>query len=224
MTFVQTPPRPIGRGDPCASMRSVGYRLRERTLLMPDQDPLKGLGEDFVLGEFDGDLLGELDGDLFRDLEPDASSAAETIELERIPRRLWEQTLAPLRRQQRVWIAHQIRDKRLRELATDLVFEFDMDECVRRRVREEACFAARRTGTSPPPPDSDPAAIRSTVRIDVRLRQDDHVRLTQAATAVGLKPTTLARTLVLNGAARILREDADGSADRDVRRRTPGYP
>jgi len=202
-------------------MSSVGYR--ERSLLMPDQDPLKGLGEDVVLGEFDGDLLGELDEELFGDLEPD-DIPAETIELERIPRRLWEETLAPLRRQHRVWIAHQIRDQRLRELAADLVFEFDMDECVRRRAREEALFAARRTGVAPPTPDFDPAVIRSTVRINVRLRQDDHARLTQAAAAVGVKPTTLARRLVLNGAARILREDADPRDDRDVRRRTRGYP
>lgn len=190
---------------------------------MSHRDPLMGLGEGYALGEFDGDLLSELDEDLLTDLEPDDDIPAPMIELEKIPCRLWERMLAPLHRQQRVWLAHQIRDTRLRELASDLVFEFDVDECVRRRVREEARFA-RRTGVRPPTPDTEHPVIRATAQVNVRLRQDDHARLTQAAAAAGVTPTTLARTLVLNGAGKILREAADGSGGRGVRRRTPGYP
>ena len=44
------------------------------------------------------------------------------------------------------------------------------------------------------------------LQVNIRLRRDDHERLGQAAAAVGLKPTALARSLVLNGAAMILRE------------------
>lgn len=42
----------------------------------------------------------------------------------------------------------------------------------------------------------------------MRVRADDHERLKQAAEAVGCKPTTLARSLVLNGVAMILQDHA----------------
>jgi hypothetical protein len=65
---------------------------------------------------------------------------ASMIELEKIPRRLWEQTLAPLHRQQRVWVARQISDERLRDVAMKLAFELDMAECGRQRARDlRAC-------------------------------------------------------------------------------------
>ena len=51
---------------------------------------------------------------------------------------------------------------------------------------------------------------RSTAQINVRLRNDDHARLAQAAAAIGLKPTTLARALILNGAATILQTTESG--------------
>lgn len=148
------------------------------------------------------------DHDPLSDLDEPHEIPATMIELEKIPRRLWEQTLAPLHRQQRTWVAHQIRDERLRELASNLAFEMDMAECDRRRARDEARFEARRTGVPLPTPDADHAVMRSTAQVNIRLRRDDHARLTQAAAAVGLKPTTLARALVLNGAGKILREHA----------------
>ncbi len=77
-----------------------------------------------------------------------------------MPRSLWEQALAPLRPQQRVWVARQVSDARLRDVAMALATE----------------------------------------------------------------PTTLARALMLNGAASILREHAGSEHPNTVRRRTPGYP
>lgn len=139
---------------------------------------------------------------------------AALIELEKIPRRLWEQTLAPLHRQQRMWVALQVSDERLREVATLLAVELDMAECARQNARDEARFEARRTGAPLPAPHADHAVTRSTVQVNLRLRRDDHARLTQAAASVGLKPTTLARALVLNGATKILQDHG----------RTPGYP
>jgi hypothetical protein len=49
---------------------------------------------------------------------------------------------------------------------------------------------------------------QSTQQVNIRLRRDDHARLIDAAGFVGLRPTTLARALVLNGVAQILRERA----------------
>lgn len=133
---------------------------------------------------------------------------ADLIELHKIPPRLWEQTLAPLHRQQRYWVAQQIPDARLREVASELASELDFAEVDRRNARAEALYHARRTGYPLPTPNASHAVARPTKQLNVRVRLDDHDRLAQAATAVGLKPTTLARALVLNGAARILQEHA----------------
>ena len=111
----------------------------------------------------DPDDLGDL-GDLgdpgdLGDIPP------TLIELEKIPRRLWEQTLAPLHRQQRMWLALQVSDERLREVASMLAFELDMAECGRRKARDEARFEARRTGAPLPTPHAEHAVTRSTVQV-----------------------------------------------------------
>jgi hypothetical protein len=129
-----------------------------------------------------------------------------SIELDKIPRRFWEQTLAPLTRQQRTWLAGRIADPELRDVAMQLAFELDMAECQAADAHARARHAALRTGHPLPSPSPAHASARSSVQVNLRLRRDDHERLTHAATAVGLKPTTLARSLVLNGAAMILRE------------------
>lgn len=129
-----------------------------------------------------------------------------SIELEKIPRRFWEQTLAPFGRQQRTGIARRIADRELRDVAMQLAFELDMAECAAADARARARHAALRTGHPLPSPAPAHAAARSSVQVNLRLRRDDHERLRHAAAAVGLKPTTLARSLVLNGAAMILRE------------------
>lgn len=132
--------------------------------------------------------------------------ASSSIELDKIPRRLWEQTLAPFARQQRTWIASRVADEELRDVAMELAFELDMAESGAADAQARARHAALRTGYPLPSPRPAHAAARSSVQVNLRLRRDDHERLSQAAKAVGLKPTTLARSLVLNGAAMILRE------------------
>ena len=87
-----------------------------------------------------------------------------------------------------------------------LAFELDMAECQAADAHARARHAALRTGHPLPSPRPAHASARSSVQVNLRLRRDDHERLAHAATAVGLKPTTLARSLVLNGAAMILRE------------------
>jgi hypothetical protein len=165
-----------------------------------------------------------LDDDPLTDPDDRGDIPASMIELEKIPRRLWEQTLAPLHRQQRMWVASQISDEQLCDVAMNLAFELDMAECRRRRARDEARFEARRSGVPLPTPDHDHAVTRTTLQINIRLRRDDHARLTQAALAVGLKRTTLARALVLNGVTKILQEHASPERAQTVHGRTPGYP
>lgn len=128
------------------------------------------------------------------------------IELEKVPRRLWEQALAPLHPQQRMTVVRQVVDPHLREIADRLAFKLYVDEGQRRRDRDQARHRVLRSGFPLPTPE--PAAARPTVQVNIRLRADDRERLAQAAAAVGLKPTTLARALVLNGAGRILQEHA----------------
>lgn len=131
-----------------------------------------------------------------------------TIELERIPRRLWKETLVPLHPQQRCIVVSQIGDEQLRELADQLAFALLMAEADQRNARARARSRARRNGHPLPAPGPAAAheAKRSSRQVNIRLRPDDHAKLAQAAAAVGLKPTTLARALVLNGVAMTLRE------------------
>ncbi len=152
------------------------------------------------------------------EIEPDLQRLADDIppsliELERIPRRLWEQTLAPLQRQQRYRAAERVADEGLREIAGRLAFDLDMAECERQNTHARARFKARRSGYPLPVPEATHAAARSSVQVNLRLRRDDHERLAQAAAAVGLKPTTLARALVLNGVAMTLREHVPAKVD-----------
>lgn len=142
---------------------------------------------------------------LFADDDDDDIPPSQ-IELDKIPRRLWEQTLAPLHRQDRYWIAHQIADERLKHRASMLAFELDMADGKRRRERDESRFNARRSAAPLPTPQAGHAAARPAAQINIRLRRDDHARLTEAASSAGMRPTTLARALVLNGVGMILRE------------------
>jgi hypothetical protein len=137
----------------------------------------------------------------------------EMIALERIPRRLWEQTLAPIPRSNRGVVVRQISDPALRELAWNVAFELDGAEHRRMIKCQEQRAAARRRGAPLPVPGADHAAARPTVQVNARLRVDDHARLALAAAAVGLRPTTLARALVLNGVAMILREHPERASE-----------
>jgi hypothetical protein len=131
---------------------------------------------------------------------------ASSIELEKIPRGLWQPTLKPFRRLERGLIARRVADKELREVAVQLTDEMATAEWDAAEAHRRAGHWALRTGHPLPNPSVAHAAARSTVQVNLRLRRDDHERVVQAAKAVGLKPTTLARALVLNGAAMILRD------------------
>jgi hypothetical protein len=146
------------------------------------------------------------DGDshLYAADEPDPRWA--TVDLERIPQELWEQALRPLHRQQRTFLAMQLSDETLRSAAMELAFEMDMAESERAIARVEARHRARRTAAPLPTPTATHASAKASVQLNIRLRRDDHARLARAAAAVGLRPATLARALVLNGAAQILRD------------------
>lgn len=182
-------------------MGSVGYHHRYPTLLMlennPPHDPadLEVEEEEPVEEEEEEEARVRLKGmsDVY-------------IELEKIPPRLWEQTLAAVRRQKRYGVVQRIPDRSLRALAMTLIHELDMAESAEADTRARARNAALRTGYALPDGGPGHASARSAVQVNLRLRRDDHERLAQAAAAVGLKPTTLARSLVLNGAAMILRE------------------
>ena len=201
------------------SVSSTGYHDCYPPLLMlesdiphdgpPDEDTdeddcsawFLGAGED----DDDGEELGERENVLAR-VERMADPESSSIELEKIPPRFWKQTLAPLHRQQRMWLARRVPDAELRDLAIELAAELDMGEAEAADARRRATHAALRTGHPLPSPAPGHPAARSSVQVNIRLRRDDHERLAHAATAVGLKPTALARSLVLNGAAMILRE------------------
>lgn len=189
-------------------MNLVPFLLHQALLMSNDpsnpksthdhEDEADDLGGETAFGIDPNDPLASLTYD--DELSP------SSIDLVKVPRRLWEQTLAPLHRQHRYSIAHRITDERLQAIASNLAFKLDMEDSGRRNTRDVAHHTARRTGHPLPTPRAAHAVTRSGVQVNIRLRADDHARLAQAAGAVGMKPTTLARALVLNGAAAILRE------------------
>lgn len=130
--------------------------------------------------------------------------AHELLELDKIPRRLWEQALTPVHAQVRCYVARQVQDEQLGELAWALVEELNHADRVARHSRDVARGMARRTGAPLPVPKAEHAAAQPTAQLNMRLRRDDYARLREAATAVGMKPTTLARALVLNGVNKVL--------------------
>lgn len=85
------------------------------------------------------------------DLDEDDDLPAAMIELERIPRRLWEDALAPLPSRERAAIAERVRDPRLHDLALRLAAELDMADGRRRIAAAEQRFNARRRGAAPLP-------------------------------------------------------------------------
>jgi hypothetical protein len=139
----------------------------------------------------------------------DGEIPPEKLALEQIPRRLWEQTLAPVPRQQRFYVAQRVSDERLRVLAHEVVENLETADREARQARIATRRSFARTAAPLPAPDAAHVATGPTVQVNVRLRRDDHARLKDAATAAGMKPTTLARALVLNGVAKILRERDD---------------
>jgi hypothetical protein len=156
--------------------------------------------------------------DAIFEFDEDDDISPLSIELDKIPLRLWEQTLAPLAYQHSHWIAQQIPDERRREIALKLAFDLYLADGTRRQVRDRARGRALRTGFPLPSPAPRHGVADPRVQLNIRLRTDDHARLKDAARAVGLAPTTLARALVLNGAAQLLRDrDRDRERERSSR-------
>ncbi|MDQ3849274.1 MAG: hypothetical protein M3296_01480, partial [Actinomycetota bacterium] len=151
----------------------------------------------------DGDPFGPTPAD-----PEDVNAAAWNLDLSQVPRRLWEAALAPLHYQRRYRVAQQTSDPADRSVALRLAVELESADVRRARERDERRHRARRASAQLPSPDGDHAAVRPTVQVNLRLRGDDHQRLLAAARAAGLRPTSLARALVLNGVAQILREPA----------------
>jgi hypothetical protein len=148
----------------------------------------------------------DLDNLLALDDESPGRISVDDLDLEKIPRHLWARALAPFHRSHRGYAAHRVADARLRHLAFKLVYELDMAEVRGRRERDVTRHRVRRTGAPLPGPDAVHAAAQPTAQVNIRLRRDDYERLHEAAAFSGLRPTTLARALVLNGVAKVLQE------------------
>ena len=105
-----------------------------------------------------------------------------------------------------MWIAFQVKDRTLGKVAVQLADELAVAEDEAVIARQRAGHRALRTGYPLPSPGPAHATATLSRQVNIRLRRDDHERLAQAAIAVGLKPTTLARALLLNGSTMILRD------------------
>ena len=99
--------------------------------------------EEDDLAEDDAEALGERESVLDR-LDRMADPESSSIQLEKIPPRLWKQTLAPIRRQQRMWLAMDVRDRKLKALAIELATELDMAEADAADARRRATHTAPR--------------------------------------------------------------------------------
>ena len=194
---------------------------------MPERDHLDHAGSEPDEGSeaFDGGLQQLIAGDGYRlddDLDVSLARQApgptldddlppELLELEKIPRRLWRPTLAPMRPHERWYVARRISDERLRELAYEVVADLQAADSDGRQALQAERRRARETAAPLPTPEVARRSGARAVQINVRLTPDDHARLRDAAATTGMKPTTLARALVLNGVGKILRDrDAAG--------------
>ncbi|MEJ7798377.1 MAG: hypothetical protein WKF42_07750 [Solirubrobacteraceae bacterium] len=115
------------------------------------------------------------------DFDEDDGMSASTIELEKIPRALWEQTLAALHRQDRSVVILKLADEQLQGVAWEIADEIARAESRRVIARQEARGRALRGGVPVPAPGADHAVSRSTVQVNLRPRGDDYARLTEAA-------------------------------------------
>jgi hypothetical protein len=136
----------------------------------------------------------------------DDDMAPELIELEKIPRRLWKHTLGPVHPLLRYDVARQVGDAKLQALALKVIEDLEDADMAARQARSADRLRGRQTAAPVPTPDVTHHGANRTVQINLRLPRDDHSRLKEAAIATGMKPTTLARALVLNGVAKVLRE------------------
>jgi hypothetical protein len=136
---------------------------------MADQDPHRDPDDE---DEFDDSGIP-----LFDYLDQHEHMHPDCIELEKIPRRFWEQTLAPFHRSIRAGIAHRVADERLRALAFQVAVEIDHAAADARNARDEARYAARRTGYPLPMPHAGHAVAQPTKQVNIRLRADDHERV-----------------------------------------------
>jgi hypothetical protein len=165
---------------------------------------------------FEDDPLDSLDDDY---LEPDSRAprlsdgeiSHHELELDKMPRELWELALARIPPKWRTHVAYRLPEGQLRNLAFHVIYELDNAEARRSRARDVARHRALRTAAPLPTPAAGHTAAKSTVQVNVRLRRDDYARLQQAAKAVGLRATTLARALILNGARKVLDENERGA-------------
>ena len=171
-----------------------------------------------------GELSPEDQRDPTRVLAELPQLSAGTIELEKIPPRLWEQTLLEFHPQQRVYIVRQVEDKRMSQAAWALIDKLRSDEYDRRDAADLAHHAARRTGVPLPTPGADHAVVRATVQLNVRLRADDHARVRQAAAVVDMKPRRSHVRSCSTGSRRSCRSMRRRAPRRTVHRRTHGYP
>ena len=92
--------------------------------------------------------LDDSPADDLRDVHP------EDLDLEKIPQRLWEQTLAPFHRGERSGIVLRMHDERLKAIAWDVAYDLDMAESERGIARREARGTALRRTAAPLPTNS----------------------------------------------------------------------
>lgn len=146
------------------------------------------------------------------DLDPHADDppSPESIDLSAVPRSAWRATLAPYNRGDRGYIAGNATVEADRGPALDLTFEMDLEEMAGAREAREARGRARRQTGELPSPGLEHAARAAGRQVNVRLSPRDHAALVRAADYAALAPTTLARTLIVNGSARIVGERERG--------------
>ena len=146
------------------------------------------------------------------DLDPhaDDSPSPDSIDLSTIPRSAWRAALAPFHRSSRGHIAQSATVDADRVDALDLVVTMDFEEIDRAQEARKARGRARRQTGELPSPGLEHAARGAGRQVNVRLSPRDHAALVRAADYAALAPTTHARTLIVNGSARIVAERERG--------------
>jgi len=120
--------------------------------------------------------------------------------LDELPSERWREVLGPLSGRTRTWAMRRVANIDRRIAAMELAAELEKHD----QQRADALRRAAARSSPLPAPRTDREGLR---QVNLKLRPDQVEDLRRLAATLSLKPTQLARMLVVNGVRRMLYEE-----------------
>ncbi len=121
-------------------------------------------------------------------------------DLDELPSERWREVLGPLSGRTRTWAMRRVANVDRRIAAMELAVELEEHD----KQRADALRRAAARSSPLPAPRADREGLR---QVNLKLRPDQVEDLRRLASTLALKPTQLARMLVVNGVRRMLYEE-----------------